>query len=923
MADPSAYFVIRANAFGLAWSESGDAVVYEQVDSRIGLTHSFREEIALFIEGYAAERALPDFTSLLLLMMLFRDEVYDRRTAELFSALSRPWRNAGTLAARLTIEDAMALEAPPVEALLLHLRRPSGVLRSAGRSAAMSLSPRHWERVRRRLRAVDDEELCTWLEHGRSAAPDDEGAIESLVETLPPETMGDPWEAVLQSPRLAWARSMLPALEGALALPAWPAHCEEVRVGGYADLSNRGDIERILPAQLALEPDEFLRRFAERELLYYERESPQVVSQRGLVLILDQGVRTWGDTRIILASAALALARRAYLEGRSLELFSTGRPEPIDPRAVVPEQLVQFFAASDLSLDPSRALESAGNLLTAPCDFVLLTHKRNLDEAQVQDAARAFLPPTRLFAAAIDESGEVELSRIAQGGSIAISRCRITQPKPSASSAPKPREVCRDRWSGTIELLPLPFTLPVEPAKRISDVCFSNDGDEIYFKDERGLFHAIDAATGSTIETAPRPFRLGRGNARDTQERSIGLLPVPGGWLDVSVQGDRVVLCWYRPETRQVKTCVMVSRRFETQGWSHLFFDRESSAIGIVNPRTERAALLPLSGCLDYDREAESFRSRVSQWEEWLFQGPGSLFAQVARNGVGALNRLIEMPDGLDPAVGHFGGEQVGVIQLSQAGRRRLDIGNLNPEYRKNRWPASVFIRRGGALAVRVLENGDEGEQVKVIDLNTMHVRAAALLERRSDRIDLSRDGKKLLVLCAGDGPSAGLTMRVHDLDAGAVATFPVMATAIRETQVGFAAPRTLLMGSGSLWYSVAIGGDSLRIDRLSPFPDAPVQSPIPGPDTAAFKLGYPDRIRDSATGSVHLLSDIFGQVIVLECATRRPIAMFLPASEGLAGMLFDGTLLGPEAITGAPESPGALERFAAAFRKALGGAGQ
>ena len=50
--------------------------------------------------------------------------------------------------------------------------------------------------------------------------------------------------------------------------------------------------------QFALEPMEFLRRLAEHEMLYFRREEPHERVSEDLVVLLDQGVRTWGPVTV-------------------------------------------------------------------------------------------------------------------------------------------------------------------------------------------------------------------------------------------------------------------------------------------------------------------------------------------------------------------------------------------------------------------------------------------------------------------------------------------------------------------------------------------------------------------------------------------------------------------------------------------------
>ncbi|MEJ7680216.1 MAG: hypothetical protein WKG06_20645 [Segetibacter sp.] len=142
-----------------------------------------------------------------------------------------------------------------------------------------------------------------------------------------------------------------------LALPPRRLAHAELPLGGYSDVANRGQPEQILPGQFALDMDEFLRRFAERELLYFHREEPHTPTARELVILVDQGVRTWGDVRVILAAAALALGRLADRRGLVLRIATTGNGgEAVEAAGVGVEALGSLLEASDLTPSPAPAL---------------------------------------------------------------------------------------------------------------------------------------------------------------------------------------------------------------------------------------------------------------------------------------------------------------------------------------------------------------------------------------------------------------------------------------------------------------------------------------------------------------------------------------------------------------------------------------
>ena len=223
-----------------------------------------------------------------------------------------------------------------------------------------------------------------------------------------------------------WSDPLISRLEGALSLPPRRLDRSELQADGYSDLTTRGSPEQILPIQFALEDEEFLRRFAEAKLLYFHRETPRQPVVEEIVLLLDQGVRTWGDVRLVLAGAAMALARQAERRRHRIRLATTGKRR----RAGRPGQ---SRSPDDLGRGPGvqRPVAppgpDAGQAAPGRCraqrrDVVLLTHPRSLGEPDGREAPLSIADDegTRLFAVSVDSSGEVELAELRRGWPVSL-----------------------------------------------------------------------------------------------------------------------------------------------------------------------------------------------------------------------------------------------------------------------------------------------------------------------------------------------------------------------------------------------------------------------------------------------------------------------------------------------------------------------
>ena len=137
---------------------------------------------------------------------------------------------------------------------------------------------------------------------------------------------------------------------GVLALPRpLNRHCD-LPAGGLSDIANRGSPEKLLMTELAQDDLVMLTRITLGQALYMRRESPPDQSQFQRLVLLETGVRVWGQSRLLVT--AIGLSAMACGDEHHVETlcFSVGDGElvPVDlnSRPGILDQLGQ------LSLDP-------------------------------------------------------------------------------------------------------------------------------------------------------------------------------------------------------------------------------------------------------------------------------------------------------------------------------------------------------------------------------------------------------------------------------------------------------------------------------------------------------------------------------------------------------------------------------------------
>ncbi len=417
-----------------------------------------------------------------------------------------------------------------------------------------ALEPSEFQtRIVDELDKLSDEAVRHWLKHGRAPVE----AIDDRLVPVPPLGLPGYLSEVEQRPRLAGVTRVVSRLEGALSLPPRRLDRSELQIDGYSDLTTRGSPEQILPIQFALEDEEFLRRFAERELLYFHRDAPRQPAVEELVLLLDQGVRTWGDVRLVLAGAAMALGRQADRRRIPTKIMTTGDGrEPVDLSGLGREALAELLESSDMSPQPGAMLDrllrsgAAGSR-----DVVLLTHPRSLAEPEVADAARRVAEGagTRLFAVSVDSGGEVELSELRRGWPVKLGRSRVdlgTLAEPMRPVSASMRLAKAKPWAGDLDPIPFPFACGI--LDRINalhgELCrhidFDEAGGRILVAGRHGLLFTA-AIDGSEAEILPRPIIEG-----EVMRPVRTVIGVAGGFVLVGSRKGSPVLAHYDFPTR-------------------------------------------------------------------------------------------------------------------------------------------------------------------------------------------------------------------------------------------------------------------------------------------------------------------------------------------------------------------------------------
>lgn len=102
--------------------------------------------------------------------------------------------------------------------------------------------------------------------------------------------------------------SLIKRIWSGLHIPMHQNAASEQPLGGVSDITNKGDMSRLLISEFAYDQDTFLSRVANKEALYIERETANEENNNKRIFLIDASLKNWGIPKILSFATALAVA---------------------------------------------------------------------------------------------------------------------------------------------------------------------------------------------------------------------------------------------------------------------------------------------------------------------------------------------------------------------------------------------------------------------------------------------------------------------------------------------------------------------------------------------------------------------------------------------------------------------------------------
>ncbi|HEY6900359.1 MAG TPA: hypothetical protein VI233_06945 [Puia sp.] len=165
---------------------------------------------------------------------------------------------------------------------------------------------------------------------------------------------GDFVEALIGHPSTFPIGALIKSLWSGMSIPIHHTLPSEQPLGGFSDLSNKGDFDKLLISEFAGDDWLFLSRLANNEALYLHREAPPGADRLERVILIDVSLKSWGTPKILSYAVLLAIARHPKTDIHCTA-FAVGKEVyPVSVDTV--DDVIQSLQLLDGALHPAEGL---------------------------------------------------------------------------------------------------------------------------------------------------------------------------------------------------------------------------------------------------------------------------------------------------------------------------------------------------------------------------------------------------------------------------------------------------------------------------------------------------------------------------------------------------------------------------------------
>lgn len=207
---------------------------------------------------------------------------------------------------------------------------------------------------------------------------------EVVQEETTIETNKDFIQELIEDPKTFQVGSLIKRIWSGLKIPMRHLSPGEQPIGGISDMTNKGELSRMLLSEFANEDEIFMNRVANNEALYIQREIPPEENIFERIILIDTSLKNWGTPKVLAFASAIAVIKhpKAHSECKVFALGQTNVLISLDKVEEVVDNLNQVSPV----LEVSQALDRFFQVEHKEKDLEVffITHQENLANENIQ-----------------------------------------------------------------------------------------------------------------------------------------------------------------------------------------------------------------------------------------------------------------------------------------------------------------------------------------------------------------------------------------------------------------------------------------------------------------------------------------------------------------------------------------------------------
>lgn len=192
------------------------------------------------------------------------------------------------------------------------------------------------------------------------------------------ETGKDFIQELIEEPKTFQIGSLIKRIWSGLKIPMRHLSPGEQPIGGISDMTNKGELHRMLLSEFANEEDVFMNRVANNEALYIQREIPPEENIFERVILIDTSLKNWGTPKVLAFASAIAVIKHPKAHS-ACKVFALGQniiPIALDKIDEVVENLNQVSPVLEVSHTLERFFDEEHK--EKDLEVFFITHQENL-----------------------------------------------------------------------------------------------------------------------------------------------------------------------------------------------------------------------------------------------------------------------------------------------------------------------------------------------------------------------------------------------------------------------------------------------------------------------------------------------------------------------------------------------------------------